>query len=74
VVCIFGDNAYINSTCYLATPYTNASETKDDYNFFHSQLRIKIECTFEMYVDQQIQDSEEAFILPVWIRINQRNG
>ena len=46
-LCIFGDNAYINST-YLATPYTNASGSKDDYNFFHSQLRINIECAFGM--------------------------
>ena len=46
-LCIFGDNAYINST-YLATPFTNASGDKDDYNFFHSQLRINIECAFGM--------------------------
>ena len=32
-LCIFVDNAYINST-YLATPFTNASGTRDDYNFF----------------------------------------
>ena len=44
-LCIFGDNAYINST-YLATPFTNASGTRDDYNFYHSQLRINIECAF----------------------------
>jgi hypothetical protein len=41
---LFGDNAYLN-TSYLATPFPNVSgvpmqKTKDDYNFYHSQLRI----------------------------------
>ena len=49
---LFGDNAYLN-TDYMATPYTNIAGnkehvTKDDYNFFHSQLRIRVECCFEM--------------------------
>jgi hypothetical protein len=47
---LFGDNAYLNAT-YMATPYTNVSHgSKDDYNFFHSQLRIRIECAFGMLV------------------------
>ena len=47
-LCIFGDNAYIN-TPYMATPYANVSGgTKDSYNFYHSQLRIRIECAFGM--------------------------
>ena len=37
---LFGDNAYINSA-YLG---------QDDYNFYHSQLRINIECAFGMVV------------------------
>ena len=42
----FGDNAYLN-TPYMATPYAAVSGgTKDAYNFYHSQLRIRIECTF----------------------------
>lgn len=45
-LCIFGDNAYIN-TRFMATPYTGVSGgTKDAYNFYHSQLRINIECAF----------------------------
>jgi hypothetical protein len=45
-LCIFGDNAYINST-FMATPYTGVSGgVKDSYNFYHSQLRINIECAF----------------------------
>ncbi len=33
----------------MATPYANNSgSTKDLYNFYHSQLRIQIECTFGM--------------------------
>lgn len=47
-LCLFGDNAYLN-TPYMATPYPAAGRgTKDAYNFYHSQLRIRIECTFGM--------------------------
>lgn len=46
-LCIFGDNAYLNSP-FMATPYSGGSLThsKDAYNFYHSQLRIQIECAF----------------------------
>lgn len=49
---IFGDNAYPN-TRYMATPYpaTNGGP-KDNYNFYHSQLRIRIECAFGMLVQR----------------------
>jgi hypothetical protein len=48
-LCIFGDNAYLN-TMYLATPHSAVSGgTKDSYNFYHSQLRIRIECAFEIW-------------------------
>jgi hypothetical protein len=41
---MFGDNAYIN-TSYMCTPWRNVSSgPKDVFNFFHSQLRINIEC------------------------------
>ena len=51
-LCIFGDNAYVNRT-YMATPYKAVSSgCKDDYNFYHSQLRIKIECAFGMLVNR----------------------
>jgi hypothetical protein len=47
-LCLFGDNAYMNAPC-MATPYAAASGgTKDAYDFYHSQLRIRIECTFGM--------------------------
>ena len=43
---LFGDNAYAN-TPYMVTPYKgNVSETEDAFNFYHSQLRIQIECAF----------------------------
>ena len=49
-LCLFGDNAYLNSP-FLATPYPNVSGGyRDAYNFFHSQLRIRIECAFGMFV------------------------
>ena len=35
----------------MATPYSGISGgTKDAYNFYHSQLRINIECTFGRFV------------------------
>jgi DDE superfamily endonuclease len=47
-LCLFGDNAYLN-TQYMATPFPAVSGgSKDAYNFYHSQLRIRIECTFGM--------------------------
>jgi hypothetical protein len=47
---IFGDNAYV-STEYMVTPYKNVrAGPRDDYNFFHSQLRINIERAFGMLV------------------------
>ena len=43
------------NTQYMATPYTNVAgnkehRTNDDYNFNHSQLRIRIDCAFGMIV------------------------
>lgn len=50
-LCLFGDNAYVNSK-FMATPYTSASGAKDAYNFFHSQLRIRVECAFGMFTQR----------------------
>ena len=41
---IFGDNAYLNSI-FMATPYPNVAgmdkeRSKDNYNFYHSQVSI----------------------------------
>ena len=49
---LFGDNAYLNSA-FMATPYANVSgnpnkKSEDNYNFYHSQLRIRVECVFGM--------------------------
>jgi hypothetical protein len=47
---LFGDSAYINAA-YMATPFKGVSSGPEDaYNFYHSQLRIKIECSFGMLV------------------------
>ena len=53
---LFGDNAYLN-TPYMATPFTNVSgdanqAAEDSYNFYHSQLRIRVECCFGMLVQR----------------------
>jgi len=51
-LCIFGDSAYVNQQ-YMATPYTGNVDTDHDaYNFYHSQLRINIECAFGMLVSR----------------------
>ena len=45
-LCIFGNNAYLNTPC-MAIPFSAVSGgTMDAYNFYHSQLRIRIECAF----------------------------
>jgi hypothetical protein len=49
---LFGDNVYLNSL-FMVTPYTNIAgnpnkKNEDNYNFFHSQLRIRVECAFGM--------------------------
>jgi hypothetical protein len=49
-LCIFGDNAYVNNS-YFMTPFKNVKGgSKDAFNFYHSQLRINIECAFGMFV------------------------
>ena len=43
---LFGDQAYV-SNGYMVTPYRNAhSGINDDFNFFQSQVRIRIEMAF----------------------------
>jgi hypothetical protein len=49
---LFGDNAYLNSHL-MATPFPNTNGgPKDNYNFNHSQLRIRIKCAFGMLVQR----------------------
>ncbi len=53
---LFGDNAYLN-TLYMATPFTNVAGdpncvAEDNYNFYHSQLRIRVECAFGMLMQR----------------------
>jgi len=52
-LCLFGDNAYVNRF-YMCTPYPNvgANSNKDVYNFYHSQVRINIECAFGILVQR----------------------
>jgi DDE superfamily endonuclease len=44
---IFGDNAYSNSE-YMVTPFKGSKlgSSQDSFNFYHSQLRIHVECAF----------------------------
>jgi hypothetical protein len=49
-LCLFGDNAYVN-TRYMITPWRGVSGgAKDAFNFFHSSLRINVECCFGMLI------------------------
>ena len=51
-LCLFGDNAYINAP-YMATPFKNVSSgSRDYYNYYHSQLRIRVECAFGMFTQR----------------------
>jgi hypothetical protein len=52
-LCLFGDNAYLNTT-YMATPYAGVSldVQRDAYNFYHSQLRIRVECSFGILTER----------------------
>ena len=51
-LCIYGDNAYVNNA-FMAVPFLNTqSGIKDDYNFFHSQVRINVECSFGILVNR----------------------
>ena len=44
--CLYGDNAYVNES-YMAVPFqATVNGPKDSYNFYHSQVRINIECSF----------------------------
>ena len=50
-LCIYGDNAYMNSP-FMARPFKAVSlGVRDAYNFYHSQLRINVECSFGMLVN-----------------------
>jgi hypothetical protein len=41
-ICVYEDNPYINND-FMAVPFLNTqSGIKDDYNFFHSQVRINV--------------------------------
>lgn len=47
---LYGDNAYVNSP-YMIVPFKGTLEgAQDAFNFFHSSLRINIECAFGMLV------------------------
>jgi DDE superfamily endonuclease len=49
-LCLFGDLAYVTNS-FFVTPYKHAKNgVQEDFNFYHSQLRINIECAFGMLV------------------------
>ncbi|KAG7339726.1 DDE superfamily endonuclease [Nitzschia inconspicua] len=51
-LCLLGDNAYLNSP-FMDIPYQNVSSgSRDDYNFYHSQLRIRVECAFVIFTER----------------------
>ena len=50
---LFGDCAYSNTT-YMVTPFKNTGgdDELDAFNYYHSQLRINVECAFGMLVNR----------------------
>ena len=49
-IVIYGDAEYICNG-YMVTPFKNVSfGKKDHFNFYHSQVRIRIECAFGILV------------------------
>ena len=51
-ICLYGDAAYANSNT-MAIPFKGVSDgPRDAYNFFQSQVRINIECTFGILVQR----------------------
>jgi hypothetical protein len=48
---IYGDNAYINNH-FMTVPFSNAVGVRDDFNFYHSQVRMNIECTFGIFTSR----------------------
>ena len=51
-MCKYGNNAYTNSS-FMATSFESVlSGIRDGYNFYHSQIRINIECAFGMLVNR----------------------
>ena len=51
-LCLFGDNAYLNAP-YMATLFTGAmAGSVDTYNFYHSQLRLRVECASGILTEQ----------------------
>ena len=36
----------------MATPYQTPNTAKANYNFYHSQLRINVECAFSMFLQR----------------------
>ena len=51
-LCLYGDNAFVN-TPFMACPFKGVSSgCKDAYNFFQSQMRIHIECAFGILVQR----------------------
>jgi hypothetical protein len=49
---LFGNSVYLNMR-YMAMPFPNVSSgSKDDYNYFRSQVCIRVECAFGMLVSR----------------------
>ena len=50
--CLYGDNDYVNESC-MAVPFQATSNgLNDSYNFYHSQVRVNIECAFSILTNQ----------------------
>ena len=48
---ILGDSTYVN-TPYVEMPYKSPSQEQDNYNFYHSQLRITVKRVFYILIQR----------------------
>ena len=49
---IYGDNNYVNNP-YITSPFKAISSgSKDVYHFYHSQIRMNIECVFGLLINR----------------------
>lgn len=59
-LCIFSDNAYLNSP-YMATPYSVIlGGTNNSYSFFHSQFGIRIESLNGIWTHRWLRITQQS--------------
>ena len=50
--CLYGDNTYVNESNMAVLFQATSNGPIDSYNFYHSQVRINIECAFSILTNR----------------------